>query len=98
MMHGLFDMPTFTYFDFKNIWTGSIYREFNFKIFPVKTDELKELKTIIWFGKKSFDNVTEDDYYKTLHHEFSPEGYEKLLEELNFEAKEFGKTHRTIFY
>lgn len=98
MMHGLFDMPTFAYFNFGNIWTGSIYREFNFKIFPLKKDEPPELKTIIWFGRKSIDNVPEEDYYKVLHHEFSPEGYEKLLEELNYEATEFGKTHRRIFY
>ena len=98
MMYGLIEMPNFKYLKNGNIWTGSMYREFNFKIYPLKKDEPPELKTIIWFGKKSIDNVSEEEYYKILHHEFSEAGFDKLMEDLNAEIKEFGKTHRTIFY
>lgn len=34
MLHGYFDLPTFYFFQEKNIWTGSLYTNFNYRITP----------------------------------------------------------------
>ncbi len=89
MLHGYIDVPTFAYFEFKNIWSGSVFREFNYKIYPISNDDGKELKLIIWFGMKSIDSISEDDYQKVMHFDFSEDGYEKLKAAVNAEIDKY---------
>lgn len=91
MLHGHLDVPTFAYFDFKNIWTGSVFDEFNYKIYPYSGEEKNKLKTIIWYGRKSIDSITEEDYEKVLFHDLTPEGYDKLLADINALVDEYVK-------
>ena len=55
MLNGYLDLPTFTFFDFKNIWTGSVFQEFNYRIMYRQNDGSDELYGVIWLGKKCFD-------------------------------------------
>lgn len=91
MLHGHLDVPTFAYFDFKNIWTGSVFDEFNYKIYPYSGEENNKLKTIIWYGRKSIDSITEEDYEKVLFHDLTSEGYDKLLADINALVDEYVK-------
>ena len=46
MKYKHFDMPNLDYFQFKNIYSGSIHQEFQYKIFPMENT----LKAAVWIG------------------------------------------------
>ena len=93
MLHGLLALPTFAFWDFGNIWTGSLFTEFNYRIVKRKTDDKTELYTVIWYGMKCFDLTDPSEYVSELCEEFSPEGLERTVAYLNEKAAEF-KTNR----
>ena len=96
MLHGYFDLPTFTFFDEKNIWTGSLYKTFNYRIVPekYKPDEEKksELHVYVWYGLSCF--TCTEEFAGEYHEEFSPEGLEKCIEDLTQEFEKFRKIRK----
>ncbi len=80
MYHGYIDVPTFAYFDFGNIWSGSLLGDFNYKIIPKSKDDPPVLKTVIWYGKRCLES---SDIKEEFEEEFSAEGYERVIERLN---------------
>ena len=64
MLHGYFDLPTITFFTQGNIWTGSLYTNFNYRIIPIdkkgdeNTEPLKELHSKVWYGTDSYPSRT----------------------------------------
>ncbi|MBR1862614.1 MAG: hypothetical protein IJ806_00820 [Ruminococcus sp.] len=100
MYHGYFDLPTFTFFDEKNIWTGSLYRNFSYRITPVKRkpdDEKKsELHVYVWYGIQCFDNIKE--FEAEYSEEFSPEGLESCIEKLSAEFEKFKTVRKDLGY
>lgn len=94
MLHGYIDIPTIYFFEEKNIWTGSAFGQFNYRIMPTQNDDgEKELHTIIWFGKLCFDLIDSNDYEKEFHHPLTAEGLADLTEKINMEIEEFKKSH-----
>lgn len=91
MLNGYLDLPTFTFFQEKNIWTGSVFQEFNYRIMLKAEDEKKELYGVIWLGKKCFDLIDKSEYIDEFHEEFSPEGLKTMIEKLNAKAEEYWK-------
>ncbi len=89
MLHGYFDLPTFTFFEEKNIWTGSLFREFNYRIMSKSTDDGSELYSVVWDGMKCFDLIDKSEYKAEFHEENSPDGLEKTIEKLNKTADEY---------
>lgn len=84
MLHGYIDIPTIYFFEEKNIWTGSVFNEFNYRIMPVENDQgEKELYSVIWYGKLCFDLVDTNDYVAEFHKPLTAEGLEKLTDEIN---------------
>ena len=64
MLHGYLDLPTFTFWEFKNIWTGSMFSTFNYRIVKDEissTEDIYEktnvLLTTVWYGTYSFENT-----------------------------------------
>ena len=95
MLHGYLDLPTFTYWKFKNIWTGSMFQTFNYRIFR---DEISEegseektvvLRTVVWYGTTAFELVPAENYAYDITEEFSEEGLEKVIAFLNEKLDEF---------
>lgn len=93
MLHGYFDTPTFTFFDEKNIWTGSLYTKFNYRITPVKGDE-SELLIQVWYGTDCYTKVTE--FKAEYHEEFSAQGLEKAIEDLTTEFEKYKDIRKTL--
>lgn len=91
MLHGYIDIPTYNFFKEMNIWTGSLFREFNYRIMPVINDEKKELYCVIWYGTLCYDLV--DDFVSELHEELSVDGLNNLIDKINHAAEEYKKTH-----
>lgn len=89
MLHGYFDLPTFHFFEEKNIWTGSMYTEFNYRITPVTGDE-KELLVQVWYGTDNYTLVK--DFKAEFHDEFSADGLEKAIKQLTDEFEKFKET------
>ena len=89
MLHGYLDLPTFTFFDEKNIWTGSVFQNFNYRIMLKANDDAKELYGVIWEGKKCFDLVDSSEYIEEFHEEFSPEGLEEMRAKLNERVEKY---------
>ncbi len=93
MLHGYLDLPTFTFWKEKNIWTGSMFRTFNYRIFKdtVKKGEEEEnvLRTVVWYGMDCFDLVSPEDYVIDMNEEFSPEGLERTIAFLNERLAEY---------
>lgn len=100
MLHGYFDLPTFYFFDEKNIWTGSLYNNFNYRITPKKakkdSDEKSELKVAVWYGKKCFD--TAEELVAQYSEEFSPKGLEACIEDLTKEFEHFKEIRKELGY
>lgn len=92
MLHGYIDIPTIYFFEEKNIWTGSVFDNFNYRIMPVKTDEKSELYSVIWYGKKCFDLVDNSEYAYEFHEEFSAEGLDILTEKINSAVEQYKKS------
>lgn len=99
MLHGYFDLPTFTFFDEKNIWTGSMFKYFNYRIIPIKKkadeDGESELHVLVWYGTQCFTKVT--DFVAEYHEEFSAQGLEKAISDLTDEIEKFKKVRKTLF-
>lgn len=91
MLHGYLDLPTFTFFDFKNIWTGSVFQEFNYRIMYRSNDGADELYGVIWLGKKCFDLINPEEYICEFHEEYSAEGLDSLTIKINEKAEEYRK-------
>lgn len=91
MLHGYIDIPTIYFFEEKNIWTGSIFEEFNYRIMAVKNDEKSELYSVIWYGKKCFDLIDKADYAYEFHEELTAGGLSVLTEKINSAIDEYKK-------
>ncbi|MGN1133082.1 MAG: hypothetical protein ACI4RN_01355 [Oscillospiraceae bacterium] len=89
MLHGYIDIPTIYFFEEKNVWTGSIYDNFNYKIIPQQKDDKKELFAVVWNGKKCFELITPDDYIIEMHEELTAEGLDKITERINKAIQDF---------
>lgn len=89
MLNGYLDLPTFTFFDFKNIWTGSVFQEFNYRIMYRQNDGSDELYGVIWLGKKCFDLTGPESYICEFHEEYSPAGLDELAKKINEKADEY---------
>ncbi|MBR1392346.1 MAG: hypothetical protein IJ561_00760 [Ruminococcus sp.] len=90
MLHGYLDLPTFTFWRENNIWTGSVFQNFNYRIVQKKLeDDTKVLYSVIWLGSLCFDLVKPEDYVCEHHEEFSPEGLERTIEFLNSKVEEY---------
>ena len=100
MLHGYFDIPTFTFFDEKNVWSGSLYTNFNYRIVPIKRkadDEKKsELYVSVWYGTKCIDKA--EELVAEFHEEFSPEGLENCRKDLTEEFEKFKNIRKSIGY
>ena len=51
MYRGNIDLPTFTYFDFGNVWTGSLLGTFNYRIDPQSKAEPPKLSVSVWYQR-----------------------------------------------
>ncbi len=91
MLHGLIDIPTLYYFQEKNIWTGSLFREFNYRITPFKTDEKSELVCQIWYGRLCYDLI--ESFEAELTESLNDEGLENIISFINSNAEEYKKSH-----
>ena len=94
MLHGYFDLPTLYFFEEKNIWTGSLYTNFNYRITPIKSDEKKELKVDVWYGTKCFD-ITEE-LVAQYSEEYSAEGLEACIADLTKEFEHFKEIRKEL--
>lgn len=98
MLHGYFDLPTFTFFDEKNIWTGSMFKTFNYRIIPIKykadEDEKSELHVLVWYGTDCFTKISE--FIAEYHEDFSADGLEKCIADLTVEFEKYKLIRRTI--
>ncbi|MBR1739522.1 MAG: hypothetical protein IJ737_04435 [Ruminococcus sp.] len=91
MLHGYFDLPTFNFFDSGNIWTGSMFRDFSYRIVPKKVKKGEEgessLYLCIWYGTQC---ITKVDRFECEHsEEFSAEGLDRIYSKLNEEFEVF---------
>lgn len=80
MYRGNIDLPTFTYFDFGNVWTGSLLGTFNYRIDPQSKAEPPKLSVSVWYGDLAFDKAEIADAFEE---EFSDEGYQRVIARLN---------------
>ena len=97
MLKGYFDIPAFSFFSQGNIWTGSLYKTFNYRIIPEKAksdDEKSCLKVYVWYGTDCFDIVT--DFIAQSEEEYSEEGLESARQKLTEEFEKFRKIRKTI--
>ena len=92
MLHGYFDLPTLVFFDSGNVWAGSMYTNFSYKI-DYLTEEKKKtaLRLRIWYGAQSIEYAEQFEYEKTF--EFSDEGLAALIGELNSEFDKYRENH-----
>ena len=96
MLHGYLDLPTFTFWEFKNIWTGSMFSTFNYRIVKdeISSTEGSEektpvLRTTVWYGTDAFEITPAEKYAYNETREFSPEGLEQIIAFLNEKIEEF---------
>lgn len=89
MLHGYIDIPTIYFFEEKNIWTGSVFQDFNYRIMNVENGDKRELYAVIWYGRKCFDLVDSKDYVLEMHEELSAEGLETITDKINKAACEY---------
>ncbi|MDD6826954.1 MAG: hypothetical protein PUE12_12740 [Oscillospiraceae bacterium] len=82
-MEKLFDIPGFTYFSEKNIYTGSINNLFNYKI---TTGE--KLSAVIWLGKFCLAKTPDDKIIANADFELTKEGLDELKNWLNQKYEE----------
>lgn len=100
MLKGYFDLPTITFFTQKNIWTGSLYTNFSYRITPVNTkgDEntppVKELFTQVWYGTQCYTNV--NDFVCEFHEPLTAQGLEATRDDLTKAVDEFKNVRKTI--
>ncbi|SDA27864.1 hypothetical protein SAMN02910447_02899 [Ruminococcus sp. YE71] len=80
MYHGYIDVPTIAYFEFGNVWSGSLLGTFNYKIIPKSKDEPPVLHVTIWYGTLCLDK---SEIAEEFDCPLSEEGYEELIAMLN---------------
>lgn len=88
MYHGLIDVPTFAYFDFGNIWMGSLLGDMNYRIEPLKKAEPPALKVSVWYGEICFEL---GQISTEFEEEFSDDGYQRAIARINELAAEYQK-------
>lgn len=99
MLHGYIDIPTIYFFKEKNIWTGSVFDEFNYRIMPSESnDGKKELYSVIWYGKLCFDLIDSKDFIAEFHLPLTAEGLTKLTEEINKAVEKYKKDVEYAWY
>lgn len=80
-MEKKFDIPGFTYFKEKNIYSGSVTTEksiFNYKIYPGE-----EFSVITWQGKFCLDKTPEEDILEKKNFEFTSDGLDQIRQWLD---------------
>lgn len=80
MYHGYVDLPTFSYFTFGNIWSGSLLGDYNYKIIPKGKDEPPVLHTIVWYGTLCLEKTEPAEEFDFP---LTDEGYEEMIAALN---------------
>ncbi|WP_294472176.1 hypothetical protein [uncultured Ruminococcus sp.] len=100
MLHGYFDLPTFYFFEEGNIWSGSLYTNFNYRIVPKKakkdSDEKSELKMAVWYGTKCFDMA--EELVAQYSEDYSAEGLEACIAHLTKEFEHFKEIRKTLSF
>ncbi len=100
MLHGYFDLPTFTFFDEKNIWAGSLYKYFNYRIVPLKRkaddEKQSELQVKVWYGLECIDKVSK--FQAEFSEEFSPKGLDDCISRLTEEFEKFKLVRKELGY
>ena len=100
MLHGYFDLPTFYFFEEGNIWAGSLYTNFNYRIVPKKvkkdSDEESALKLAVWYGTKCFDMA--DELVAQYTEAYSAEGLEACIADLTKEFEHFKEIRKELGY
>ena len=100
MQHGYFDVPTFYYFEEGNVWSGSIFTNFSYRIAPKKakkgTDEKSELKAAVWYGTKCFDQA--EELIAQFSEDFSEEGLKSCIEKLTEEFEHFKEIRKNLTF
>lgn len=94
MLHGYFDLPTITFFNEGNIWSGSMFTYFCYRIEPKKSDESSELFVRVWYGSECVTNVKE--FIAEYHEELTTDGLEKVIADLTTEFEKYKKTRRSL--
>ena len=98
MLHGYFDLPTFSFFEQNNIWTGSMFRYFSYRIMPIKRkpdDEKKsELHLYVWYGLECFDNVK--SFVAEYSEDYSQEGLDAIIEKLSAEFEKYKPIRKEV--
>lgn len=97
MLFGNFDIPTFHYFDEGNIWTGSLFVTFNYRIMPCKAkadNEESKLKVKVWYGLSCYNNTAEfaDDFEE----DFSAQGLENVRARLEKALEDYKNIRKTL--
>ncbi len=86
MRYVYMDLPKFEYFDFGNVWKGSILGDFNYKISPENKAEPPVIRMSIWYGDKCFElSEIEKEYTE----DFSEQGYKALVDRLLAEVDDY---------
>ena len=100
MLHGYFDLPTFYFFEEGNIWAGSLYTNFNYRIVPKKakkdSGEESALKLAVWYGTKCFDMA--DELVAQYTEAYSAEGLEACIADLTKEFEHFKEIRKGLGY
>ncbi len=73
-MNKKIDIPGFTYFSEKNIYSGSINHVFNFKIYPGE-----KFSVVLWSGWKCIDKTPEENIIEKKEFEFNSDGLDELI-------------------
>ena len=89
MLHGFIDVPTLSFWAEGNIWTGSMFQTFNYRISKEKKDETTYFRTVVWYGMKCFDLIPAEEYVHDISEEFSDEGLNKIIDFLNEKVAEY---------
>lgn len=91
MLHGYFDLPTFHFFEEGNIWTGSLYTNFNYRITPKKhkpdDEEKSSLDVLVWYGMKCVNKA--EEFAAEFSEDYSEAGLEKIIVKLTEEFEKF---------
>lgn len=69
-----FDIPGYTYFIEKNIYSGSINNIFNYKIYPGE-----KFSVVVWRGKFCLDKTPQKDIIDKKEFDSTREGLDEIL-------------------
>lgn len=95
MYHGYIDVPTFSYFEFGNVYSGSLLDDFNYHIARNKSEDGTYIFTsAVWRGKICFESIDKNQEakisgaFEKFEDDFSEDGYEKLIDRINEKIQE----------